>query len=139
MNKKTISLIAILLLTVFGFSSCENDDRWWSENTLVGTWYTSSYDGYNYTSVEFYSNNQGVIEQYDGDFLTDRAYFFWEASGYYIYFRYTDRPSETWNIRFDGRDAFRLYFNNGDYTYFVRDGYYYSKPLDKKVSGESKK
>ncbi len=47
--------------------------------------------------------------------------FSWEANRHRIYFDYYDRSPEYWDIDFEGRNAFRLYFDDGDYTYFVRD------------------
>lgn len=120
-GKKPSAAVLLLMLTlVFAFSSC-GDDAWWSEDRLVGEWHTQDDWGNSYTVVKFYGDGTGMITQYDYGSVSDYSSFLWEASRHRIFFRYNDRPSEYWEIDFDGRNAFRLYFDDGDYTYFVRD------------------
>lgn len=121
MKTHTLKIAIIMLLAVpMAFTSCDDDD-WWSERTLTGIWHTRDDYGDSYTQVRFEGDGTGMISQYDYGRLTDEAYFYWSANRHSIYFDFDDRPSERWNIRFDGRNAFRLYFDDGSYTYFVRD------------------
>lgn len=119
-TKSSVFALAAMLMLPFVFSSCGDDD-WWSDGRLVGVWHTRDDYGTSYTEVRFYDNGEGRITQYDYGHVSDYADFDWQANRRTIYFRYYDRPDERWEIEFDGRNAFRLYFDDGSYTYFVRD------------------
>lgn len=113
-------MVLLMFAMIFAFSSC-GDDAWFNEDRLVGEWHTQDDPGNSYTVVKFYGDGTGMITQYDYGSVSDYSSFLWEASRHSIHFRYNDRPSEYWDIEFEGRNAFRLYFDDGDYTYFVRD------------------
>ncbi len=118
--KKPVTIALLLLTLGFVFSSC-GDDAMWTESRLVGIWHTRDNYGNSYTQVKFFKDGTGMIEQYDYGRLSDYSHFSWEANRHRIYFDYYDRSPEYWDIDFEGRNAFRLYFDDGDYTYFVRD------------------
>ncbi len=113
------AVLAVAALTLF-LTSCDTD-IWWRDERLVGVWHTSGGYTDSYTLVQFYDNHEGEITQYDYGKMTDRADFDWNATRYGIEFYYYDRASEHWEIEFEGRNAFRLYFDDGDYIYFTRD------------------
>ena len=119
-KKPAVGMLLLMLTLVWGFSSC-GDDAMWTESRLVGIWHTRDNYGNSYTQVKFFEDGTGMIEQYDYGRLSDYSRFSWEANRHRIYFDYYDRSPEYWEIDFEGRNAFRLYFDDGDYTYFVRD------------------
>ncbi len=119
-RKTTTHALLLILAIAFTFSSCDKG-AWFTEERLVGIWHTRDDYGNSYTQVKFYEDGRGMIATYDYGHMSDYSYFSWDANRHYIYFDYSDRLPETWEIEFDGRNAFRLYFDDGSYTYFVRD------------------
>lgn len=121
MNRKTLLGVLALMFVAVAFTSCGDDDDWWAADRLVGVWHTTSYDYYSTTDVRFYGDGTGEITQYDNDMVSDYSRFTWDTRRGWVYMYYDDREPDRWRISFDGRNAFRLYFDDGDYALFVRD------------------
>ena len=121
MTKDTFSRIAIVLVMALSFTltSCEPDHRrHYYERDLIGDWYSQSYDGYYLTTLSFFRDGFGVIEDWEGDYLVQRDRFEWDASGRHIYILYEFGDEDRWRYRFHDFDELTIDYGKSHQTFF---------------------
>ena len=122
MTKNAITTMSAALAMVFclAFTSCESDSHWhYHEEDLYGKWYSTSHDGYYLTTITFYSDGFGMIEDWEGDYIVASDRFEWEAGSKYIRIYYYDYNTvDRWTYRFVDYGRIYVNFGRGNYAYF---------------------
>lgn len=120
LSYKTAMLAALTLCLTL--TACGPERHWWhSERDLYGKWYSQSVDGYYLTTITFYSDGLGYIEDWEGNYLVARDRFEWNVDSRYIHVYYYDYGiEERWRYRFSGYDMLQVIFANGYSDYFTQ-------------------
>ncbi len=119
-NAITTITAAFALMLCLAFTSCESDiHHRYYDSDFYGKWYSTSYDGYYLTTITFYSDGFGIIEDWEGDFIVSSDRFEWEPGSRYLHIYYYDYGTEDhWAYRFVDYGRLYINFGGGNYAYF---------------------
>lgn len=114
---KLLLMVAVILLVSTVFTSCDDDDPYYSNSPLVGSWtLVSDNNGpvgyYDQSQFDFYSDGSGWLGQYDNKGIWRTYSLTWNQTGSTLYI-YPDQWAETWT-----------------YTWRLQGGYLYLYDVD---------
>ena len=120
--QKALVMMLLTLVSMCGFTSCQDDDDW-DEEVLTGKWWSVD-DPYNVICLDFYRDHCGLCSEEDlyyGYYYEDP--FTWFVDAQLIHIIFQDGSKWIWNYNLYNGHTVRI---NG--RLFSRDPHYRSRP-----------